>query len=249
MIAESIVRILTISVYAAIVIPIILILVAKLKFKVSMKSLLFGMLAFLLFSQILMNVILTLFFSTEATRSLFGEGILYVLIIAITGAVVVEIGRFLTLKYMLKKERNEKAALGFGVGFSSLETVLVLGFTSVSMLTAAVMMNEGLFEDQALADQLMTVSTGFIVFGVLEQLFSIVVHIALSLFILYAIASENKKYVYYAIAFHIAFAVPGLLYQQEIITSLVISQLMMAVIALCTCWLAKRYYQELKTSG
>ncbi|WP_413374723.1 YhfC family intramembrane metalloprotease [Alkalihalobacillus sp. 1P02AB] len=230
-IGEGTIRLLTMSVYSAVLIPLILILVAKFKFKASIKVVLIGMLTFFVFSQLFVNIFHMIVFASEPMERFVHQTFIFVPYAAVTAALFAELGRYVMFTYLLKKYRDWSNGLGFGIGFGSFEAVLILGFTSVSMVTAAVMINEGIYEDPLIISQLMEVSNSFIVFGVIERLFSITLHIALSILIVYAIKTGLKKYLLYAILAHSIFNIPGMLYQAEVLSSVIVVEAILALFA------------------
>lgn len=69
--------------------------------------------------------------------------VLYALYGGLAAGVFEETGRFLSMKYVMKKSLSYKNALMYGAGHGGMEAVLILGMTSFNNLVSAVMINSG----------------------------------------------------------------------------------------------------------
>jgi len=125
---------------------------------------------------------------------------------------------------MLKRRRDYKDGLSFGLGHDGIEAVLVgvLGAVNALVLNANIfdqMIGLALPAEQAQQIKNQLINTGFkeyVIAGV-ERVAAILIHVALSLLVLLGVRSNRFKYVIYAAAIHALIdIVPGL-YQTEVL--------------------------------
>ncbi len=143
--------------------------------------------------------------------------VLYGLYGGLAAAVFEEFGRFVAMKFLMKKNLNKGNALMYGVGHGGIEAILVVGLTYISNLMTSVMINSGtlqaslsiLDEDtrQLTYDQLKVLwelpAWQFYMAGV-ERVLAIALQIALSVLVYKAVRSGQKKYFLLALFLHFA---------------------------------------------
>ena len=117
-----------------------------------------------------------------------------------------ETGRFLAMKYLLKKEPSEtKPAVSYGLGHGGIEVILLFAFSMISLLTMSVMINLGMTDmlldktpeasQAALTaqfDQLKNASAGTYLYGLWERLSALTLHVALSVLVWVAVRKGGK---------------------------------------------------------
>ncbi|GAF67192.1 hypothetical protein BTS2_4103 [Bacillus sp. TS-2] len=231
MIEESTIQILTLSVYLSVIVPAVFILVAKFVFKSSLKVILIGMLSFFFVSQIILGLIHSIFLGNEQLSEVMRQPFIYIPYMTITTGLVTELGRYAIFAYLLKKYRDWKDGLGFGIGYGGFESTLVMGFTSLSMVSAATLINEGEFMDQVIVDQLQSFTASYAVLGFIERILLLIIHMALSILVLYAVKSGKIKYLGYSILAHAITIIPAALYQVGALTNIYLVNLIIAVLA------------------
>ncbi|WP_373898690.1 YhfC family intramembrane metalloprotease [Haloimpatiens sp. FM7315] len=120
------------------------------------------------------------------------------IILGLTAGIFEEIGRFLGFKFFLKKNRTWFSGLSFGIGHGGIEAIIIVGIPSLQNLIALVFLNAG-----NNYSEIFKVVTGFsILLGGVERIFTVIIHIALTLMILYGINQNKKAYLLLAIVVH-----------------------------------------------
>lgn len=224
MVSTTTIAAMIISLMMAVGTPILLLIIFKKKFHISIKVLLFGMLTFFVFAFVLEQIIHTIVFMSEPTKSLLDNAWLYMLYGGLMAGIFEETGRFIMMKYALKKHREWKDGLSFGLGHGGIEAFLLVGINSVVMIVFALMINNGTFDalmigaaEEAMApikEQLTEGSAFLILFGGVERLGALAIHIGLSIFVLYGIMKGRNIYLVYAILIHALVDFPVALYQK-----------------------------------
>jgi uncharacterized membrane protein YhfC len=112
---------------------------------------------------------------------------------------------------ILKNCRKREHGIVYGIGHGGIESILLISVPYVSNLIASVMVNNGrlnslestlgpeqarLFNEQL--DVLINTDSYMFFFAGIERIFTVIIHIALSLLILYAI--KNKKYIFFILS-------------------------------------------------
>ncbi|MFZ5688181.1 MAG: YhfC family intramembrane metalloprotease [Bacillota bacterium] len=124
-----------------------------------------------------------------------------------------ETGRFLGFRYFLKNKLSWQNGIAFGIGHGGIEALGLVGLTYVNDIVLSIMINQGLF-DSIIAPQLGAETAAFVksqligvppasfLLGGLERLLTIIIHIVLSLLVLYAVINKKIAYLIYAILLH-----------------------------------------------
>ena len=117
-----------------------------------------------------------------------------------------ETGRFLSMKYLLKKEpATVKPALAYGIGHGGVEMILLFGFTMISSLVMAAMVNAGQTDTllgqvpaeaqgqiQATISQLTDSGVGDWLMGLWERISALILHLSLSILVWAAVRKGGK---------------------------------------------------------
>ena len=185
------------------------------KEKISLKAILIGALVFIVF-QLLTRIPLLSALGNQAwfrelsTASLFFSAFI---VGGLSAGLFEETGRFLGFRYLLQNKLSWQNGIAFGIGHGGIEALMLVGLTYVNNIVFSVMINQGVF-DSVIAPQLGTETAAFVksqligippatfLLGGLERLMTIILHIALSLLVLYAVASKKIVYLFYAILIH-----------------------------------------------
>lgn len=185
------------------------------KEKYSLKAILIGALVFIVF-QFLTRIPLLAYLSTqEWFKTLSATSLLFsaVLIGGLSAGIFEEVGRFIGFRYLLKKELSWKNGIAFGIGHGGIEAIGLVGLTYVNNIVISVLINTGVF-DATIAQQIGietaemikaqltgTPSYMFLLAGI-ERVLTIIIHIALSLTVLYGILIKKPIYLLLAIILH-----------------------------------------------
>lgn len=202
------------SLVIAIVLPIALCIFVRCKTKAKVSSFLYGCAIFFVFAlvleQILHAIVLTTF-GTAITENI----LLYALYGGVAAALFEETGRFVAMKFLMKKQLTRENALMYGVGHGGIEAILIVGLAYISNIITAIMINSNQMEAmlspldesqkestlQSLSALWTTSSDQFFAAGV-ERISAIVLQIAFSVLVYKAVKSGQKKFLALAMGFH-----------------------------------------------
>jgi len=196
--------------------PIILLILAKLKCKANLLSFVIGSATFIVFALVLEPIMHSVVFS--ATGTLLTDNIfLYGLYGGLAAALFEETGRLIAMKFFMKQTLNKQNAVMYGIGHGGIEAILLVGLTYISNLMTALMINSGALQtsmelvdaelQQTTFQQIRVLwelpSWQFYMAGV-ERLIAITLQIALSFLVYKAVANHNRKYWFIAFTIHFA---------------------------------------------
>jgi uncharacterized membrane protein YhfC len=121
----------------------------------------------------------------------------YLVFMCFTAGLVEEPGRFIVFSIM-KKRRGFPDGLSYGIGHGGTEAILLIGLSFISNIIAATMINNGsasalgpLFPAAVIAELTGTAPYFFLAGGV-ERIFTVLLHIALSLVVLRGFQTGRK---------------------------------------------------------
>ncbi len=211
----------------SIILPVVLLIFFKRKWKIPWKAVMIGSLTFLVFAMILKNLLQYYFLEVNETTSdlLFGTPILFVLFAAFAAGIFEEVGRYVSYRFLLKDHRERKDGIAFGIGHGGIEAILVGALGAFATLQIAIMINQGSLDaliaaQPALEQQkeaiINTPSYHFILAG-LERVAALSIQIALSILVLYGIRQRKIAILFLAILVHAAVDVMAGLYQIEVL--------------------------------
>lgn len=203
----------------------------------------------LVLEQIMHFIVLTV--TGDALKS---NVLLYGLYGGLAAAVFEETGRFLAMKYLMKKNLTRENALTYGVGHGGIEAILLIGMTYVSNIVISLMINAGQFqklvaETPEISASLVgiealwtTPSVNFFIGGV-ERIFAVTAQIAFSVLVFYSIKHSKKLPLFFAYLLHftIDFAAVAL---SSFCKSLIVLELAVALIAGVAAYIAFRLYKK-----
>ncbi|MBN8210515.1 YhfC family intramembrane metalloprotease [Bacillus sp. NTK071] len=216
-----------------------LILFYKKKTGISVKPLIVGSIGFIVITQVLektLHVVVVLNFPNYANYPwLFG------LYGGMAAGIFEEVGRFLLFIWLLKKYREYKDGLSFGIGWGGIEAIVLMLTVGLPNILFAYMINAGTFEVnlgvQLAADEIATLKEtilnqgiSFYLLGAVERFFAVFMQIAFSLWGLYAAIKGKFIYVLYAVLIHAAIDFPLVFFQTGHFTNIWVIESYVAVI-------------------
>ncbi|WP_141535098.1 YhfC family intramembrane metalloprotease [Bacillus cereus] len=225
MVSNTVIASITIQLVLSILVPIIALVYFRKKYHINWKIVGVGVLIFIGFTQIL-ETPFQLFMRGNPTISEFLKNpFIFSIFGGLTAGIFEELGRFVAFYYLLKKYRDYKDGLAYGIGHGGIESILVGGFAGLQTLTFATSINNGSFAQMVeqypqlvhVKDMLIAQPAYFYLFGSLERIMALVLQIAFTLLVLYAV--KQKKYIFlaYAILFHAFVDFFAALYQTKTI--------------------------------
>jgi uncharacterized membrane protein YhfC len=212
--------------------PIGLLIYLRKKQLFSWKPLGVGIFIFILFSQVLEKALHVIMIDKSGTSLKWTDSaVWFVLYGTLAAGIFEEFGRYVGFKWMLKKQRDYKDGLSFGLGHGGIEAILIGVLGAVNAIILASLINSGVFDhtiaptlpaEQAALLKERIQETSFIMyvlFGI-ERIFAISFHIAMSLLVLLGVREKRFIFVIYAVLLHALMDVMSALYQTGIVTNI-----------------------------
>ena len=175
--------------------------------------------------------------------SIFENTVTYVIYAALMAGIFEETGRFLVIKFLLKKRNNKETAISHGIGHGGFEALFIMAYSGIQYLVYAIMIDQGKLQAmidevakagvdtsslEALPEQIAAIGPMSIGLGFLERCFAMLIHIGMSILVFYAVKKSKIGFFFLAIALHALFDVPAAIYQKGLI-SLPVIECFMAV--------------------
>ena len=166
------------------------------------------------------------------SRFINGNTIAFVLYGIIMAGVFEECGRYIVLKYIMKKNRTTENAVMYGIGHGGIEILAVLLPAIITYLAVAVLFSAGDMEN-ALSTLNITEETasaalpsiqataafdyGMMAMNVIERLFAMFLHIGLTVVVYYGVVTVKKNCLLVAIILHMLMDTFPALYQRSVV--------------------------------
>jgi len=262
-IGKSAIPSLAITVILMIAIPVAFFLYWRRKHKEQTKIswLIAGAVGFVVSSRVLELGVHYLCIVTDnpVSRFINGNTVAYVLYGIIMAGVFEECGRYIVMKYIMKKDRTRENAVLYGIGHGGIEILAVVLPTIIIYLVSAILFSQGTAEDamkalkiteETAAAALPSVQTaamfdvGGMILNVIERLFAMLLHIGLTVIVFYGVINAKKVYLPLAILLHMLMDTFPALYQKSAVPLWSVE----AWAALCTAvvvFIAVRLYRKL----
>jgi uncharacterized membrane protein YhfC len=183
------------------------------KHKISLIVVLFGAIVFFV-SQIAIRIpLLSILAKQQWYIDMSSNIYVLALFLALTAGIFEEVGRYIVMKLFMKKSLNWKSGIAFGIGHGGIEAMIIVGLTLINYVVISIMINSGLFDNviaatmaPEIAEQIRTtlVDTPTVNFlgGGFERTMTIIIQIAFSIMVLYAVKFKKPVYLLYAILLH-----------------------------------------------
>ena len=171
-----------------------------------------------------------------------------------------ECGRYVILKYIMKKNRSRENAVLYGIGHGGIEILAVILPSMITYLAAAVLFSRGDTEtalrtlnitEETAAAALPSVQAaasfdyGMMAMNVMERLFAMFAHIGLTVIVFYGVVNAKKLCLPAAILLHMLMDTFPALYQRGVVPLWSVE----VWVALCTVvigWIAVQLYRKMK---
>ena len=191
------------------------------KYKNSLYPILVGAGVFIVFALLLEPILHQVVLKGPHGAVIMGNTLYYALYGGMAAGIFEETGRFLGMKYLLKK-RSSKARTGvaYGIGHGGMEMLLIFGITMISNLVLSVMINNGQADAllatapetareqvQAQFTQLQTNGFSNYLFGLWERFSALILQIGLSVIVWTAVRKGGKWLWLFPAAIFLHFAV------------------------------------------
>lgn len=210
-----------VSAVVGIAVPILMAWWLVKKHQVRVTPILVGAGVFVLFALVLEPLVHKAVLGGTCGVTIMGNVWYYALYGGLMAGLFEETGRFLAMKFVLKKEPGTaKTGLGYGIGHGGTEMILLFGLTMISNLVLSIMINSGqsdviLSSTPAEAQeqlqgqfaQLETLGPGLLLIGLWERISALILQLGLSLMVWTAVRRGGKWLWLYPAAISLHFLV------------------------------------------
>ena len=167
------------------------------------------------------------------SRFINGNTVAFVLYGIVMAGVFEECGRYIVLKYIMKKNRTPENAILYGIGHGGIEILAVILPTMITYFAVAVLFSYGNVEnalstlnitEQTAAAALPSVQAAaafdyaMMAMNVIERLFAMLVHIGLTVIVCYDVCNANKVCLPGTIVLHMLVDTFPALYQRGVVS-------------------------------
>ena len=176
------------------------------KYRARLSTILIGAGTFIVFALVLESIMHQLVLKGPNGPAIMGNTLLFAVYGGLAAGVFEETGRFLSMKFLLKKEPSTALpGIAYGIGHGGAEMLIIFGITMISNLVVSALINAGLSgilfakvpEDaaaqlQAQLNQLQTLGAGTLLIGLWERISALVLHLGLSMLVWVAVRKGGK---------------------------------------------------------
>ncbi len=256
-ISNSVIAALIVCGLLCIIIPAAAVVIFKLKNReVSLLSALWGAVGFIVFAlileQLLHMVMLPVVQNNIWTYGLYG---------AFAAGIFEETARFLVFKTVMKKKTAPKDGVMYGIGHGGIESALIVGIGLINLAAIGILVNtvgvdealkmSGATDEAIIAaadaqiEALTQQSVGMCFVSVFERILTMVLHVALSVWVFRAAREKGRIWLYpAAILMHAAVDFPVVLFQRGFLPLWTI-YVIIAVLDVIAVFIAVRCYKSL----
>lgn len=211
-----------ISAILSFVIPVVLLIYIRKRFKAKIMPFFVGCGVMLVFALVLESLVHQAVFRTDMGITIQNNMWFYAVYGGLMAGLFEETGRFLAFKTVLKRHReNDGNALMYGAGHGGFEAVAILGLTMIGNIVLSILANTGMLDsiyelqtgeaanaiEQAVSGFAAAAPYSFLV-GIVERAFAIAIQISLSVLVWFA-AKDSDRFILYPFAIVIHALVDG----------------------------------------
>ena len=192
--------------FLGIAVPVCLAVYLVRKHRAKLSSILIGAGTFILFALVLESILHQLVLKGPHGSDILGNTLLYALYGGLAAGVFEETGRFLSMKFLMKKEPSKPLpGIAYGVGHGGAEMLILFGITMINNLVISALINSGQADAifakvpeeaagqlQAQLDQLQTLGAGTLLIGLWERFSALILHLGLSMLVWVAVRKGGK---------------------------------------------------------
>ena len=200
----------------------------------SIRYLIAGILGFLISARVLELGVhyFCILADNPVSRLINGNSVAFVVYGITMAGVFEECGRYIVLKYIMKKDRTRENAVIYGIGHGGIEILAVILPSMITYLAVAVLFSSGNTEnalrtlkitEETAAAALPTVQAAaafdypLMAMNVMERLFAMFIHIGLSVIVCYGVCSAKNACLPTAIVLHMLADTFPALYQRGLV--------------------------------
>lgn len=191
------------TIFTTVILPLIFLIFLYKKDKKSIIWAIIGILTFFI-TQIVIRIPILNYLSLRPwfIVNISSKTIIYAIFLAITAAFVEEGGRILSFKFILRDRITWLKGITFGIGHGAIEAFYFVGLPFIKSYY-------GFFNNKS--NLLSNITAVNIILSGVERFLAIIIHIGLSLIVLYGVKKKKYKYLLYAFIIHFLVNLPILL--------------------------------------
>lgn len=207
--------------------PILILIYFKRKEKISFKPIILGAAVFVVFAMILERLV----HMVVLGNNLITNPVWFTIYGALAAGIFEEGGRFIAFRTVLRNNHKWKDGLAFGIGHGGIEAILIGAGMSIQYIIYSNLINSGMFDAvigskvpvpqlaqlQQIKEMLIQSPSAIFLMGSVERICAIVIQLALTMIVLYAVKYRKNIYLLVAILLHALIDVPAALYQTKAI--------------------------------
>ena len=189
-----------------IVVPVCLSVYLVRKHHARLSTILIGAGTFILFALVLESIMHQLVLKGPHGASILDNTLRYAIYGGLAAGVFEETGRFLSMKFLMKKEPSAPLpGVAYGIGHGGVEMLIIFGITMINNLAISALINSGqtdvIFSKvpveaveqlRSQLDQLQTIGVGTLIIGIWERFSALVLHLGLSMMVWVAVRKGGK---------------------------------------------------------
>lgn len=230
----------------SILLPFIFILILRRRFKIQWIPILIGAGIFILFAMVLEQIthMLVLRPEVDGTIPLIADSPwLYVLYGVLAAGIFEETGRLFAFLLMKRKYKVVDSAVSYGIGHGGIEAIIVVGLGMLNSIIIGIMINSGGGIAESLpagtAEILTSTPTYMYILSIIERVFAITVHIALSVLVWIAVMNKGKWWLFpLAIVLHALTNTTAAMFQADLMSNIWLMYGGFIAMTLITLWIA-----------
>lgn len=171
-----------------------------------LSTILIGAGSFILFALVLESIMHQLVLKGPHGASILDNTLRYAIYGGLAAGVFEETGRFLSMKFLMKKEPSAPLpGVAYGIGHGGVEMLIIFGITMINNLVISALINSGqtdvIFSKvpveaveqlRSQLDQLQTIGVGTLIIGIWERFSALVLHLGLSMMVWVAVRKGGK---------------------------------------------------------
>lgn len=189
---------------------------------------------------------------TPASRVIMGSTVAYVLYGIAMAGIFEECGRYIIIRFFMKKRQTRENAVMYGIGHGGVEVWLISLMSVILYITIALSVNSQ--SASAVSETYGAAMIGAVAaFGVesasmmiLERVICMGIHVALTVVVFTGVKTQNLKYLLCAVLLHAVFDIFPALYQRGAV-SIAVSEIWIAVWLVVTGIFAWKLYAKAAT--
>ena len=176
------------------------------KHHAKLSTILIGAGTFIVFALVLEGILHQLVLKGPHGEAIMANTLLYAVYGGLAAGVFEETGRFLSMKFLMKKEPTEPLpGVAYGIGHGGVEMLIIFGITMISNLAVSFLINSGMSavlfakvpdesvaQLQAQLDALQALSAGTLLMGLWERFSALILHLGFSMLVWAAVRKGGK---------------------------------------------------------